>query len=144
MTVEKNNEHGLPDDAKTIALFERAKTIAVVGLSPKESRPSHRVAKHMQKFGYKIIPVRPAVSEILGEKAYASLQEIPIHVDLVNVFRASKYVAKITEQCIDKNIGAMWLQEGIIDQESANKACSKNMFMIMDKCIYKEYLRLMK
>jgi len=144
MSIAKDNLYSLPNDAEISALLGRVKTIAVVGLSPKENRPSHHVSKHMQQFGYRIIPVRPAVSEILGEKAYASLQEIPIQVDLVNVFRASKYVADITEQCIDKNISAMWLQEGVIDLESANKACSKNMFMIMDKCIYREYLRLMK
>lgn len=142
MTVEK--KYSLSSDAEITSLLERVKTIAVVGLSPKEIRPSHRVAKHMQEAGYQIFPVRPAVSEILGEKAYASLCDILIQVDLVNVFRASKHVAEITEQCIDKNISAMWLQEGVIDEESANKACSKNMHMIMDKCIYKEYLRLMK
>ena len=133
-----------PSDAAVIDLFNRIKCIAVIGLSPKEDRPSHRVAKHMQEFGFEIIPVRPAVTEVLGTKAYASLSEIPFAVDLVNVFRAPKYVAGITEQCIDKKVNALWLQEGVIDDESANRAYQENIFTVMDKCIYKEYVRLMK
>ena len=134
----------LPTDSALIDLFNRINRIAVIGLSPKEDRPSHRVAKHMQEFEFEIIPVRPAVTEVLGTKAYASLLEIPFEVDLVNVFRAPKYVAEITEQCIDKKISALWLQEGVIDDESANRAHLENIFTVMDKCIYKEYVRLMK
>lgn len=134
----------LPSDAELTALFKRVKSIAVIGLSPKSNRPSHRVAKYMQEFGFEIIPVRPAVSEVLGVKAYASLPEIPFAVDLVNVFRAPKYVAEITEQCINKKVSALWLQEGVIDQDSADKACRENIFTVMDKCIYKEYVRVMK
>ena len=134
----------LPSDEALIDFFQRIKTIAVVGLSPKEKRPSHHVAKHMQAFGFEIIPVRPAVTEILGAKAYASLAEVSATVDLVNVFRAPKYVADITVQCIDKNIGALWLQEGVVDVESANNAHQHNIFTVMDRCIYKEYVRLMK
>lgn len=135
--------YALPSDDAMRALFKRVKTIAVVGLSPKENRPSHHVAKHMQDFGYEIIPVRPAVTEVLGAKAYASLPEIPFEVDLVNVFRAPKYVAEITEQCIDRNVSALWLQEGVVDVESANRSYQQNIFTVMDKCIYKEYVRLM-
>ncbi len=134
----------LPSDKALIDFFQNLKTIAVVGLSPKENRPSHHVAQHMQSFGFEIIPVRPAVTEILGAKVYASLTEIPVTVDLVNVFRAPKYVAEITAQCIDKKIGALWLQEGVVDVESANHAYQHNIFTVMDKCIYKEYVRLMK
>lgn len=136
--------YSLPTDAALIELFERVKTIAVIGLSPKVDRPSHRVAKRMQEFGFEIIPVRPAVSEILGAKVYASLTEIPYAVDLVNVFRAPKFLAGVTEQCIDKKVSAFWLQEGVIDVQSADKACAENIFTVMDKCIYKEYVRLMK
>ena len=134
----------LPDDNDLKVLLKSTKSIAVVGLSPKEDRPSHRVAKAMQEFGYDIIPVRPAVHEILGVKAYASLPEIPFAVDLVDVFRAPKYIAKVTEQCIGKNVGALWLQEGVVDKESADRASRENIFTVMDKCIYKEYVRLMK
>lgn len=136
--------YSMPSDEELITLFKRVKNIAVIGLSPKPDRPSHRVAKRMQDFGFKIIPVRPAVSEVLGEKAYASLQEIPFAVDLVDVFRAPRYIAELTEQCIDKKVGALWLQEGVVDVESANRVSKENIFTVMDKCIYKEYVRLMK
>ncbi len=144
MNTNLNNTYGLPSDSEIIDLFKSIHSIAVIGLSPKPNRPSHRVAKNMQEFGFDIIPVRPAVTEILGEKAYSSLQEIPFLVDLVNIFRAPKYVADITDQCIDKKIKAMWLQEGVVDVGSASKAYNANVFTVMDKCVYKEYMRLMK
>ena len=133
-----------PSDEVLKDLFMSIKKIAVIGLSPKPQRPSHVVANHLLEFGFEIIPVRPAVSNVLGQKAYSSLLDIPFQVDLVNVFRASKYVAEITDQCIGKNVKAMWLQEGVIDAVSAARACSKNIITVMDKCIYKEYIRLMK
>jgi len=136
--------YSLPSDDELVALFKRVNSIAVIGLSPKQDRPSHRVAKHMQEFGFEIIPVRPAVREVLGVKAYSSLLEVPFTVDLVNVFRAPKFIAELTEQCIDKKVSALWLQEGVVDIESANRACKENIFTVMDKCIYKEYVRLMK
>lgn len=136
--------YSLPSDDELVALFKRVKSIAVIGLSPKQDRPSHRVAKHMQEFGFEIIPVRPAVREVLGVKAYSSLLEVPFTVDLVNVFRAPKFIAELTEQCIDKKVSALWLQEGVVDIESANRACKESIFTVMDKCIYKEYVRLMK
>ena len=144
MSYKTDIIYSVPSDEELIALFRRVKSIAVIGLSPKQDRPSHRVAKHMQDFGFEIIPVRPAVSEVLGVKVYASLQDIPFAVDLVNVFRAPKHIAELTEQCIDKKVSAFWLQEGVVDQESANRACKESIFTVMDKCIYKEYVRLMK
>ena len=133
-----------PSDEMLVELFSTIKNIAVIGLSPRPNRPSHRVAKHMLEFGFDVIPVRPAVPEILGQKAYNSLHKIPFEVDLVDVFRASKYVDDITDQCIDKKVKAMWLQEGVVDAESVIKACSKKIYTVMDRCIYKEYMRLMK
>jgi predicted CoA-binding protein len=144
MNQKIDKTYSLPADDELVVLFKRVKSIAVIGLSPKPDRPSHRVAKHMQQFGFEIIPVRPAVKEVLGVKAYSSLLEVPFAVDLVNVFRAPKYVPELTEQCIDKKVHSLWLQEGVVDLESANHACSKNIFTVMDKCIYKEYVRLMK
>ena len=139
-----NTHYELPSDSALIELFKTIKTIAVIGLSPKPYRPSHYVAKHLLEFGFEIIPVRPAVTEVLGLKAYKSLQDIPFPVDLVDVFRASKYVTDITDQCIDKKVKAMWLQEGVVDEVSAIIASNKNILTVMDKCIYKEYMRLMK
>lgn len=143
MNSDTAKGYNLPDDEKLKDLFSSINKIAVVGLSPKANRPSHRVSKYMQEFGFDIIPVRPAVSEVLGVKAYPSLLDIPFKVDLVNVFRASKHVAEITEQCIRKKIRAIWLQEGVVDIKSANNACNANIITVMDKCIYKEYIRLM-
>lgn len=139
-----NTRYVHPSDAVIIELFKTIKTIAVIGLSPKPYRPSHYVAKHLREFGFEVIPVRPAVTEVLGLKAYKYLQDIPFPVDLVDVFRASKYVADITDQCIDKKVKAMWLQEGVVDEVSAIKASDKNIITVMDKCIYKEYMRLLK
>ena len=144
MDQQTERVYTLPSDAQLIEFFQRIKSIAVIGLSPKTERPSHRVAKHMQEFGFEIVPVRPAVSEILGAKVYASLSEIPFEVDVVNVFRAPKFLAEVTEQCIDNKVSALWFQEGVVDIESANRACRENIFTVMDKCIYKEYVRLMK
>ena len=138
------NSYRMPSDSELITLFKSIKKIAVIGLSPKLNRPSYRVAKQMQEFGFEIIPVRPAVTEVLGEKAYPSLHEVPFNIDLAIVFRAPKYVANVVDQCINKKVKAIWLQEGIVDAASATKAVSENIFTVMDKCIYKEYIRLLK
>lgn len=144
MSTKPISVYKLPSDEEMTILFENMNNIAVVGLSPKPYRPSHRVAKHMQKFGFDIIPVRPAVTEILGKKAYKSLQMIALQIDVVNIFRSRKNVAEIIDQCIDRKVKTIWLQEGVVDEESAVKACNANILTIMDKCIYKEYVRLMK
>lgn len=129
------------DEQKT-QLLTRVQTIAVVGLSPKPNRPSHRVAKAMQQFSYKIVPVRPAIDSILGEQVYASILDIPFSIDLVNVFRASKHVPAIVQQCIECGIPAIWLQEGIQDEQAARVANDAGINMVMDFCIYKEFIRL--
>ncbi len=131
-----------PDDSVLQRLFDDVKTIAVVGLSPQSSRPSHRVALAMQRYGYLIIPVRPLVREILGETAYASLADIPCRIDLVNVFRAAVHIPAIVDQCLALNLPAIWIQEGIVAPDSANKAQSHGMTVIMDRCLLKDYIRL--
>ena len=144
MSIGVSTTYRMPGDDEIIAMYRRVKTIAVIGLSPKPQRPSHYVSKRMLGFGFDIIPVRPAVKEVLGRKAYARLQDIPTRVDGVNVFRASHHVAAIIDQCIGMKIKTVWLQEGVVDVESAIKACNANVFTVMDKCIYKEYVRLMQ
>jgi len=124
-------------------LLSRIKTIAVLGLSPKPNRPSYFVAKMMQGFGYRIIPVRPATTEVLGEKAYASLSDIPEPVDLVDVFRASEYVDEVVDECIRLKVPAIWIQEGIVNEAAAQRAQQAGMFVVMDRCIYKDYVALM-
>ena len=130
------------NDQAIVELLQNVNTIAVVGLSPKQSRPSHRVAKHLQELSYTVIPVRPGVTTILGQDVYKSLENIPFKVDLVNVFRASKYIPDIVDSCISLGINKIWIQEGIISLEAEKKAQQAGIFFIMDRCIYKEIVRL--
>ncbi len=132
-----------PDAAEIKALLQRIKTIAVVGLSPKPDRPSFGVSQSMQRFGYRIVPVRPAIDSVLGEKAYASLADIPFPVDLVNVFRESAAIPGIVEACLAINAPALWIQEGIVHDEAAEKARAAGLTVVMDRCIYKDYMRYM-
>ncbi|MBK6743717.1 MAG: CoA-binding protein [Hydrogenophilales bacterium] len=124
-------------------LLERVKTIAVVGLSPKSDRPSHGVAKALQRWGYRIVPVRPATAEVLGEKAYASLKDIPFPVDLVDVFRAAEHIPEVVEECLAIGAPALWIQEDIVNEPAAEKARAAGMTVVMDRCIYKDYVALM-
>mgnify|MGYP006333205509 CR=1 FL=1 len=131
-----------PDDAALGELLDRIKTIAVVGLSPQFARPSFRVAQAMQRYGYRIIPVRPLVDEVLGEKAYASLADIPFPVDLVDVFRAAEHLPAIVEQCLALHLSSIWIQEGIVHEDAAQRARAGGMTVVMDRCLLKEYVRL--
>lgn len=131
-----------PDDDALAALFDRVRTIAVVGLSPQEKRPSFRVAQAMQRYGFRIVPVRPLVDSVLGETAYASLADIPFHVDLVNVFRAGEHVPAIVDACLALNLTALWLQEGVVHDEACARAQAAGATVIADRCLLKEYIRL--
>jgi len=124
------------------ALLGKVKRIAVVGLSPKANRPSHQVASALQRFGYRIIPVRPAVEEVLGEKAYPDLGSVPGSIDLVDVFRAPEYVEPIVDACIEKGVPALWLQDGVVNEPAAHRAREAGITVIMDRCIYRDYLAL--
>jgi hypothetical protein len=132
-----------PDDDVLRALLKSVKTIAVVGLSPQPARPSYRVAQAMQRYGYRIVPVRPLVDTVLGEKAYASLADIPFAVDLVDVFRAAEHVPAIVDQCLALHLPAIWIQEGIVVDAAARAAQAGGMTVVMDRCILKDYVRLM-
>ncbi len=124
-------------------LLGRVKTIAVVGLSPKPDRPSFGVSQAMQRFGYRIIPVRPALDEALGEKAYAKLADIPFPVDMVNVFREAAAIPGLVEETLAIGAPALWIQEGIVHDEAAGKARAAGLTVVMDRCIWKEYVALM-
>lgn len=121
-------------------LLETVKTIAVVGLSPKQDRPSNGVSRGLQHFGYKIVPVNPGQSEVLGEKCYPDLLSVPDGIDLVDVFRAPEYVDEVVDQCIARRFPALWLQEGVVNEEAAGRARAAGMLVVMDRCIYKDYL----
>jgi predicted CoA-binding protein len=131
-----------PDDAALDGLLGRVKTIAVVGLSPQLARPSFRVAQAMQRYGYRIVPVRPLVDEVLGEKAYANLADIPFPIDLVDVFRAAEHLPAIVEQCLALHLPSIWIQEGIVHEDAAQRARAGGMTVVMDRCLLKEYVRL--
>jgi predicted CoA-binding protein len=131
-----------PDDASLRALFSQLKTIAVVGLSPQPARPSYRVARAMQGYGFRIVPVRPLIDRVLDEPAYGSLAAIPFAVDMVNVFRAAEHVPAIVEQCLALHLPAIWIQEGIVDTAAALRAQNQGMTVVMDRCLLKDYVRL--
>jgi len=132
-----------PADDALRALLNGVKTIAVVGLSPQPARPSYHVAQAMQRYGYRIVPVRPLVDQVLGGKAYPSLADIPFQVDLVDVFRAAEHVPAIVEQCLALHLPAIWIQEGIVAETAAREAQAGGMAVVMDRCLLKEYVRLM-
>jgi len=126
------------------ALLAQARSIAVVGLSPRTARPSHRIARRLQGWGYRVIPVRPAVSEVLGERAYPRLDMVPERIDIVNVFRAAGEVDSIVRQCIELGLPAIWIQLGIINEAAAERARAAGLFVVMDRCISVEHHRLLR
>ena len=119
-----------------------AHTIAVVGLSPKRFRPSYGVAEYLQRAGYRIIPINPGVAEVLGEKAYPSLDAVPGPVDIVDIFRRPEHVPAIVEAAIRKGAKAIWMQEGVVHEDAARRAESAGLAVVMDRCILKEHRRL--
>ena len=133
-----NQEH--PD---ITALLRAGKTIAVVGLSNRRDRPSYGVAAYLQNAGYRIIPVNPLEQEILGEKAYSTLEEIPEAVDIVDVFRRPEFVPEIVESAIRMGAKAIWLQEGVIHEAAGKRAREAGLTVVMDRCILKEHRRLL-
>ena len=125
-------------------LLRASRVIAVVGLSSKRFRPSYGVAEYMQREGYRIIPVNPNETEVLGEKAYASLEDIPEHIDIVDIFRRSEFVGPIVESAIRVGASAVWMQEEVVDQSAADKAKRAGLSVVMDRCILKEHRRYLR
>ncbi|MDD3674727.1 CoA-binding protein [Thauera propionica] len=122
------------DRAATRALLQDTRTIAIVGLSPNPQRPSNEVARYLRAAGYTIIPVNPACDEVLGERCYASLREIPGPVDLVDVFRRAEDVMPIVEDAIAIGARALWLQLGVVAPEAALRAADAGLKVVMDRC----------
>ena len=122
-------------------LLKTAHTIAVVGLSSSPMRPSYGVAAYMQTQGYRIIPVNPEIKGALGEKAYASLRDVPEKIDVVDVFRRSEFVPEVIDEAIALKVPAVWLQEGVMHEQAAEKARQAGIFVVMDRCILKEHRR---
>lgn len=120
-------------------IFTSARTIAVVGLSPNPQRPSHGVARYLQQAGYRIIPVNPNVDEVLGEPAYPSLRMVPESIDVVDVFRRSEYVGPIIDEAIAVRARAVWLQDGVIDEDAALRAHAAGLDVVMDDCMMRRH-----
>jgi uncharacterized protein len=122
-------------------ILEECKTIAVVGLSSNHYRPSYGVARYMQKHGYRIIPVNPGETEIFGERAYPTLADVPVKVDLVDIFRRSEEAGIHVDEAIRMGVQAVWLQEGVIDEAAAERARTAGLMVVMDRCILKEHMK---
>ncbi len=131
-------------DALLAEIFREGRTIAVVGLSHKKFRASYGVSEYMQSAGFRIIPVNPNEREVLGEKCYASLTEIPEKVDVVDIFRRSEFVPDIVDEAIRIGARWIWMQEGVIHEEAAAKAREAGLGVVMDRCILKDHRRLTK
>src|ERR1700680_4100688 len=122
-------------------LLRSSQVIAVVGLSSKRYRPSYGVAEYMQREGYRIIPVNPNEKEVLGQKAYARLEDIPERVDIVDIFRRSEFVASVVKSAIQIGACAVWMREGVPDEIAAATARAAGLTVVMDRCILKEHRR---
>ena len=123
-------------------MLREAKTIAIVGLSGDPEKPSHGIAKALQHYGYRVIPVNPKETEVLGEKAYAWLGEIPMKIDIVNVFRRAEQTPPIAAEAVAIGAKALWLQSGIVNEEAAVIARAGGLAVVMDRCIMVEHRKL--
>jgi predicted CoA-binding protein len=122
-------------------ILTRYTTLAVVGLSSKVTRPSHGVAEYMQRQGYRIIPVNPRETEVLGEKAYASLDAVPEAAEVVVIFRRPEFVPEVVEAAIRKGARVIWMQEGVVHEEAAARARAAGLTVIQNRCILKEHAK---
>jgi uncharacterized protein len=122
-------------------VLHSARTIAVVGLSSNKLRASHFVGFYLKRHGYRVIPVNPRETEVLGEKSYASLLDVPVAVDIVNVFRAPDALPAIARETVEINAGALWCQFGVINEEGARIADEGGVAVIMDRCLKVEHAR---
>ena len=125
-------------------IFRDTRTIAVVGLSPKQHRDSYQVAAYLQQQGYRIIPVNPAVREVLGERAYANLTDVPEPIDMVDVFRRSELVPSIVDEAVQHGVRVVWTQLGVVHQEAAAVAVSQGLDVVMDRCTKIEHAALLR
>ena len=126
-------------DADLIHELLNARSIAVVGLSADESKPSHYVSRYMQDHGYRILPVNPALESVLGEQSYPSLADLPLRPDLVNVFRLPRFIPAIVDEMIALHLPALWLQQGIVHAEAAARAQVQGIRVVMDRCLMVEH-----
>jgi hypothetical protein len=127
-----------PEPEQIRELLQNVHSVAMVGLSPEPSRPSFRVASGLRDLGYRIIPVRPMIDEVLGEKAYPDLESLPALPDIVGVFRAAEHVPAIVESCIRLGVRNLWLQDGVVHEEAARRAREAGITVVMDRCMWRD------
>jgi uncharacterized protein len=139
-----NPSSHVSSDQQIKDLLRSAHTIAVVGLSSSRLRASYGVAQYLQSAGYRIIPVNPNEQQVLGEKAYARLEDVPEKIDVVDVFRRSEFVPAVVDSAIRVGARAIWMQEGVADEAAAQRARAAGLFVVMDTCILKEHRRLLR
>jgi len=125
-------------------MLREARVIAVVGLSSDEMRPSYGVAQYMQRAGYRIIPVNPNETEVLGEKAYPRLEDVPEKIDIVDVFRRSIFARGVVDAAIRVGAKAVWMQEGVVDEAAAAIARAAGLDVVMDRCILKDHRMMLR
>lgn len=130
------------DEARMKAVLDNAETIAVVGHSDKPHRPSYRIAQYLRDVGYTVYAVNPTIDEVDGEISYPSLADVPVKVDIVNIFRRSEFVSDIVDQAIEIGAGAVWMQFNVIDEDAAARAVAAGLDVAMDRCIKVEHIRL--
>ena len=132
-----------PISGEIAELLRTARTIAVVGLSSRKFRPSYGVSDYMKRAGYRIIPVNPNESEVLGERCYPTIEDIPDHIDIVDIFRRSEHVPEIVEAAIRIGASAIWMQEGVVHEAAAQRAREAGLKVVMDRCILKDHSRFL-
>ncbi|MFQ5886632.1 MAG: CoA-binding protein [Anaerolineae bacterium] len=132
-----------PTDEEIKEILKRAKNIAVMGLSDKPGRDSHRVAAYLKTRGYKIFPVNPTIEETLGERSYPRLEDIPEPIDVVDIFRAPEHVPPIVESAIAMGAKVVWMQLGVVNEEAAERARDAGLTVVMDRCMMQEHRRLL-
>jgi hypothetical protein len=130
-------------DQEMAEVLRSAKTIAVVGLSSRPIRASFGVSRFLQRQGYRVIPVNPNEKEVLGERAYPSLKDVPDEIDIVSVFRRSSKVPEVVDDALRKGARCLWMQEGVVNKEAAQRAEAAGIPVVMDRCILKELARLL-
>ena len=136
----------LQPDSATVAetitkLLKDSRVVAVVGLSSRAGRPSYGVARYLQSVGYRIIPVNPAETAVLGEHAYATLEDVPETIDIVDIFRRPEFVPEIVESAIRVGAKAIWMQEGVVNESAAERARKAGLVVVMDRCMHKEHAK---
>jgi hypothetical protein len=132
---------GINDPVEIARALKTARTIAVVGCSPKDNRPSHVIASYLLSKGFEVIPVNPGHTEILGLRCYPDLASIPkdVRVDIVDVFRRSEFVSGIADAALERGVGFFWMQDGIVDKSAANRLAAAGIPVAMDRCIYRDH-----